>query len=93
MIPFPAPLFFKKIFHLLGIVRVYSKPPGKKEDRSSPIILKKGSVVWDLASYIHKDLAQKLKSARIWGSKEYMDGQHVSRDYQIQDEDVIELVT
>jgi ribosome-interacting GTPase 1 len=74
----------------LNIIRVYSKSPGKKPDLTSPFVLKKGSTMADFAGKIHQDFAQKLKSARVWGTSVF-DGQMVQRDYVLQDGDIIEL--
>jgi ribosome-interacting GTPase 1 len=80
----------KEIFSILDIVRSYTKAPGKIPDFNDPVILPKGSRVLDFASQIHKDFAQKLKYARIWGKEKY-NGQMVPRDYALKDGDVIEL--
>jgi len=80
----------RQLFELLGVFRVYSKRPGHESDLSSPIILKQGSTVLDLAKEIHKDFVNKLRYARIWGSGKF-DGQRVQRDYILQDGDIIEL--
>ncbi len=80
----------REIFGILDIVRAYTKAPGKTPDLNDPVILPKGSRVLDFASQIHKDFAQKLKFARIWGKEKY-DGQMVQRDHVLQDGDVIEL--
>jgi hypothetical protein len=77
-------------FRMLGVVRVYSKEPGKPADMKQPFILQRGSTVLDFASEIHRDMAKQLKRARIWGSEKY-DGQPVHRDHVIEDKDVIEL--
>lgn len=77
-------------YHLLGVLRVYTKVPGKPADRSRPFTLPIGSTVLDLAREIHKDFEQSLKSARIWGSGVF-DGQTVKRDHELQDSDVVEL--
>jgi len=78
------------IVERLNIIRVYSKSPGKKADRSSPFVLKKGSTIADFAGKVHQDFAEKLKSAKVWGSSVF-DGQMVQRDYVLQDGDVVEL--
>jgi ribosome-interacting GTPase 1 len=44
----------------------------------------------DFAGKVHKDFAQKLKSARVWGISVF-DGQLVQRDYVLQDGDIVEL--
>jgi len=80
------------IFEALGIMRVYTKPPGKEPDFSEPVILKKGSTVEDAGYSVHKDFVKKMKFARIWGSEKYQ-GQMVKKDYILHDGDVIEFHT
>ena len=82
-----------KMFEALEIIRIYSKPPGKKVDKTDPIIIPKNSTVVDLADSIHHELAEKLKSAKIWGSKTYTDGQRIPLDYILNDEEIVELST
>jgi len=53
--------------------------------------LRKGSNVWDLADSIHHDLAQNLKSAKIWNCKDYLDGQRIPIDYVLNDKNIVEL--
>lgn len=84
--------FRRAIFDLLGIVRVYSKVPGKKADFDAPFVLPRGATVRDVAERVHKDLAAQLKFARIWGAGKF-NGQMVQRDYIVEDNDVIELHT
>lgn len=78
------------IYEMLGIMRIYSKPPGKEVDRHAPFVLKQGATVGELAARVHKDLARNLKTARIWGTDVY-DGQMVGRDHVLHDGDVVEL--
>lgn len=80
----------EKFFKLLNIVRIYSKKPGKKPDMSDPFTLPAGSNVMDLARAIHRQLAEKLKSARIWGTGVHP-GQNVQRNHILMDRDIIEL--
>ena len=80
----------KRLFAMLDVVRVYSKEPGKPADLRQPFIVPRGSTVMDLAETIHRELAQNLKRARIWGGGKY-DGQAVQRDHVLADKDVIEL--
>ena len=79
-----------KFFKLLGIIRVYAKPPGKPADMTEPFTLPVGSTVMDLATAIHRQLAEKLKIARIWGTGVY-DGQNTQRNHVLNDKDIIEL--
>lgn len=82
--------FRRRLFELLGIVRVFSKPPGKKPDLSAPFVLRRGTTVMGLAERVHKDVAARLKFARVWGAGKF-DGQMVQRDYVVEDNDIIEL--
>jgi ribosome-interacting GTPase 1 len=77
-------------YHLLGVLRVYTKAPGKPADRSSPFTVPVGSTVGDLARQIHRDLEHSFKSARVWGTGVF-DGQAVKRDHELHDGDVVEL--
>ncbi len=80
----------RAVFTRLDILRVYTKVPGKKADYTTPYVLKRGATVVTLAERIHKDLAQSLKFARVWGHGKF-EGQMVQRDYLLVDRDVIEL--
>lgn len=80
----------EKIFVTLGIIRIYTKAPGKEPDLKTPFILQKGSTVLDLAASIHRELPRLMKNARIWGSVRF-DGQSVMRDYVLQDRDIVEI--
>lgn len=79
-----------ELFRCLDLVRVYTKAPGKKADRGKPFVLPKGSSVKDLAGKVHHDLAENYKYARVWGENKF-DGQKVSSDYILEDEDIIEI--
>ncbi len=79
-----------RIYDIAGIIRVYSKAPGKEPDTNAPFVLPRGSTLEILAAKIHKDFAQKLKYAKMWG-KGVFDGQMVQRDYILQDGDTVEI--
>jgi ribosome-interacting GTPase 1 len=80
------------LFCRLGIVRVYTKVPGRPPDRHRPFTLRRGQTVEDVARLVHKDVARSLKYARVWG-KSGFDGQHVGRDHPLTDGDLVELHT
>ena len=82
--------FKRLIVESLGLIRVYSKRPGKEPDMTSPFVLKEGSTVSELARMVHKDIGEKLRFAKVWG-KSVFDGQRVSHDYELLDGDVVEL--
>jgi ribosome-interacting GTPase 1 len=80
----------KRFFQALEIIRVHTKSPGQKPDLTDPIILKTGSTVKNAAEDVHKDFKAKLKYAVVWGSGKF-DGQRVSQDHVLKDNDIIEL--
>ena len=82
--------FPQALFELLGIIRVFSKTPGKKADLKEPYVLKIGSTVLDFAETVHRDMAESLKFARIWSAGKY-DGQKVNRNELLSDGDILEL--
>jgi ribosome-interacting GTPase 1 len=82
--------FKRAIFDRLEVIRVYSRPPGREADLTTPFVMRRGATVEDLAGRVHKDFLEKFKSARVWGSGAF-DGQPVGRDYVLQDGDIVEL--
>jgi ribosome-interacting GTPase 1 len=78
------------LFEHLGIVRVYTKTPGKPAEKDRPFTLRRGQTVEDVARLVHKDLVHSLKYARVW-SKTGIPGQHVGREHALADGDVVEL--
>jgi len=81
----------RRIFEMLDVVRIYAKKPGKEPDMTDPFTLKRGSNVHDLAYHIHRELADKLKTARAWNSPNAYDGQNVPREHILSDKEIIEL--
>lgn len=80
----------RRVFDELEVMRIYPKAPNEEPDMSAPFVMKKGGTVDEFALKLHKDFHERLKSARVWGSSDF-DGQMVSREYVLQDGDVVEL--
>ena len=80
----------KAIYELLGVMRIYTKQPGKPADMTNPFTCPIGSTVAELATKVHKDFEEGLKSARVWGSGAF-DGQTVGREHVLKEKDVVEL--
>jgi len=77
------------LFERLGVVRVYTKAPGKPADNEKPFTVRRGQTVADVARLVHRELAESIKFARLWNASHQ--GQHVGRDHVVEDRDVIEL--
>ena len=84
-------VLMQRVFQMLEVVRVYAKKPHEEADMKEPFTLKSGSNVHDLAYHIHRELADKLKSARAWNSPTIHDGQNVPREHVLSDKEIIEL--
>jgi len=80
------------LWRALGLVRVYTKAPGKDAEHERPFTLRRGQqTVGDVARLVHRDMAKSLKYARVWGSSVAADGQHVGREHVLADRDTVEL--
>lgn len=77
-------------FDALRILRVYTKEPGKEPDMEQPFTLPLGATVADLARTIHKEMAEGLKFARVWGPSVH-DGQRVQGGHLLEEGDVVEI--
>jgi ribosome-interacting GTPase 1 len=78
------------IYAAMEVVRVYTKQPNKKAELDRPYTIRRGGTLLDVAQLIHKDFAESLKFARVWGSAVH-DGTTVKGDYVVHDKDVVEL--
>jgi ribosome-interacting GTPase 1 len=77
------------LFEQLGVMRIYTKLPGRPADHSRPFTVRRGETVHDVAVLIHKELAETLTFARLWRND--VQGRQIGRDHPLQDRDVIEL--
>ncbi len=78
------------LFTGLRIARVYTKTPGKPFKKDKPFTVRAGQTINDVARLVHKDFAQDLRFARIWGA-EVFDGQQVGPEHRVADGDIVEL--
>jgi hypothetical protein len=81
----------REAFERLALVRVYTKNPKEKEpDMTKPFAIRRGQTLVEVAEQVHQSMADKLQSARVWGSQVHP-GTTVKPDYEPIDGDVIEL--
>ena len=83
--------FARIIFDSLGIVRMFSKPPGKPADLSRPYTMRRGQTVQDAARLVHKDFAEKLKFTRHYHISGELTGLMVDRTHVVEDGDILEF--
>lgn len=80
------------LFEHLGVVRVYTKIPGKDTDTDRPYTVLHGATVLDVARLVHREIADDFKFARLWGTADF-DAQQVGRDHVVEDGDILEIHT
>ena len=79
-----------EIFSILGIIRVYTRSPGREIDNEA-MPMKIDSTALDAAKKVHKNLYKNFKFARVWGDSAKFDGQKVGPDHVLRDGDIIEI--
>lgn len=80
------------LFGGLEVVRVYTKIPGQPPDMDRPYTVFRGATVHDVGRLVHREIAESVKFARVWGSAKF-EGQQVGTDHVVEDGDVVELHT
>jgi uncharacterized protein len=88
--PGDASMLGRCIFETLHLIRVYTRAPGKEANMQQPVVLRKGSTLLDVTTEIHKDFADEMKYARVWGSGKFS-GQKIQRDYVVEEGDIFEF--
>ncbi len=79
------------IFQALGVIRVFTKAPGREPDRDDPVVLPVGSTVLDFAAALHRGWEKRLKYALLWGASGRFAGQRVAKEHVLADGDAVEL--
>jgi len=80
----------EKLWKILGLIRIYCKEPRKKPEKK-PLVLRKGSTIFDAANELHKDFIKYFKFARIWGKSAKYTGQSFGFDHKLEDGDIVEF--
>ncbi len=78
------------LFANLGIIRIYTKEPGKKPT-ADPLLLKTNATIRDVCQAIHKTFVDNFRYARVFGESVKFEGVKVGLDHKLIDKDVVEL--
>ena len=81
------------IFERLGFIRIYLKPKGGKADLEEPLVILDGSTVKSVCEHLHRDFVNLFRYALVWGKSAKFPGQSIGLDHQLQDCDVLSIVT
>jgi len=80
------------MFSEMGVIRIYTKEPGKEKSRE-PIVLKKGASVKDAAEEILKGFSSRVRDTRLTGPSGKFKNQRVGLGHVLKDLDVVEFHT
>ncbi len=79
------------VLNLTGVMRVFTKPVGRREPSERALILERGSTVADAARAIHEHLYRRFKYAKVWSPRLPYSPMRVGADFELEDGDVIEI--
>jgi len=80
----------KAIIKKLHLIKVYTKPVGKKVSKE-PLIMKQPVTVKKVCEKVHKNMVKNFRYARVWGSSAKFPGQKVGLNHKLHDKDVIQI--
>jgi ribosome-interacting GTPase 1 len=82
----------KKITEGMGLIRVYTKEPGK-QSTGIPVTLPQGSTVRDIAESILKGFSKRVKETKLTGPSSKFPNQKVGLAHVLKDRDIVEFHT
>jgi len=86
----------QKMWEYLGLTRVYTKRKGSPPDLEEPVVLsqiRKGTTVKSLCANISTQMLRDLNYALVWGTSAKHSPQRCGLNHQLDDEDVVQIVT
>jgi len=89
-------LLLDSIWEHLGLVRVYTKKKGQPPNFDEPLVLtsgRNGVTVEAACAQIHKQMVDTFKYGLVWGTSAKHVPQRCGLTHQLQDEDVLQIVT
>jgi uncharacterized protein len=81
------------IFNTLGVIRIYTKEPNKKDPSARPFTLTRGATLQDLAKSIHGEFIENFAYARVWAKRLIFSPQKVGLTFILDDGDIVEIHT
>lgn len=81
---------FEKIWSMLGLIRIYTKEPGKKP-KERALVLKKGTTINDVCEHLHEDFLKFFAFAKVKGPSAKYDWERVGLDHELKDGDIVEI--
>jgi uncharacterized protein len=85
----------QRMWHSMGLVRIYTKRRGQAPDLSEPVVItpkRHGVNVEAACKSVSKDLLDKFNFAYVWGTSTKFSPQRVGMSHELHDEDVLQIV-
>ncbi|RWS23607.1 developmentally-regulated GTP-binding protein 2-like protein [Leptotrombidium deliense] len=84
--------FLEKMWHLLSLIRIYTKKPSNPPDFDTGIIMRRGATVEHVCHSIHRSIVDVFRYALVWGTSTKYSPQRVGLQHVVHHEDVIQIV-
>ena len=81
-----------RIVGTLELIKIYLKPQGEEADMEEPLIMRKGVDIGDVCDKLHRSFRKDFRYARIWGKSAKHEGQKVSINHILADEDILQII-
>eukprot|EP00548_Thalassiothrix_antarctica_P012976 CAMPEP_0194172038 /NCGR_PEP_ID=MMETSP0154-20130528/6561_1 /TAXON_ID=1049557 /ORGANISM="Thalassiothrix antarctica, Strain L6-D1" /LENGTH=407 /DNA_ID=CAMNT_0038884573 /DNA_START=89 /DNA_END=1312 /DNA_ORIENTATION=+ len=85
-----------KMWEYLGLTRIYTKRRGQQPDLNDPVVLsqiRRGTTVRSLCANVSSQMLRDFNYAVVWGTSAKYDMQRCGLNHQLDDEDVVQIVT
>ena len=82
----------ERIYNELKFIRIYLRPKGGETDFKEPLIVRKGNTVADVCNKLHRNMKKDFRFGLVWGKSVKFEGQRVSLNHVLIDEDVLTVV-
>jgi small GTP-binding protein len=86
----------QKMWEYLGLTRVYTKRKGAPPDLGEPVVLsdiRRGTSVKSLCANVSSEMLRDFNYALIWGRSACHAPQRCGLNHELEDEDVVQIVT
>ncbi len=81
------------IYEQMDLIRLYLKPQGGDADMEEPLVIRRGSTVGDVCDHLHREMRDRFRYAQVSGPSSKFPDQRVGLDHELEDEDVLTLIT
>jgi small GTP-binding protein len=81
------------VYEAMDLIRIYLKPQGGDADMEEPLVVRRGATVGDVCDHLHREMRNRFRYAQVTGPSSKFPDQRVGLDHDLQDGDVLTLIT